>query len=80
MHTARARSSDQTVLQDAEDQPARVNQSMQFGSYSTDGFHDEMFDAEGRVRNPVSPFHHPATRAGEVAAASSSAGFGTVTM
>src|SRR5262245_61072046 len=50
MHTARARSSDETVVQDAEDQPARINQSMQFGSYNTDGFHDEMFDAEGRVR------------------------------
>ncbi len=38
------------ILRDPERRPVRKGGNMQFGSYDTGGFHDEMFDARGEVR------------------------------
>jgi uncharacterized circularly permuted ATP-grasp superfamily protein len=38
------------MLRDPAERPAKKGSAMQFGAYETDGFYDEMFDAEGEAR------------------------------
>ena len=52
MHPVRSKTFDRPrrVLKDPEARPDKKGTAMQFGTYETEGFHDEMFDADGEVR------------------------------
>ena len=53
MHPVRAKKFEQPrrILKDPEDGKKKKGTLMQFGTYETDGFHDEMFEANGEVRS-----------------------------
>ena len=52
MHPVRSKTFDRPrrILKDPEARPDKKGTAMQFGTYETEGFHDEMFDANGEVR------------------------------